>query len=189
MQYSRLIAFFITLFTFGLLVSGAPVEEREVDKRDVSAQVLSTVQNLQTQVAAVVSQLSALDPATATLADVEPLVGQVESLVSGTTLGLSLLNVLKRDEIDARQLGDITSTIASVLSDLISTVTGALSGLTGIAGVTGAASGLSNPLSNILTVVEGLVPGVLTLVTGLLTTVLGLLGTLGLTGLLGILAL
>ncbi|KZO91078.1 hypothetical protein CALVIDRAFT_602496 [Calocera viscosa TUFC12733] len=189
MQFSGLLAFFITLFAFGLLVSAAPVEERDIDKRDIVSEVLSAVQTLQTEVLSVVDSISLLSPITATANDILPLVDQIESLVAGATLNLDLLGLLKREELDARQLGDLTTEIADVLGGIISSVTGVLGGFTGVSGLSGVTSILDDPLSTILTVVEGLIPGVLTIVAGLLGTVVGLLGSLGLSSLLGILAL
>ncbi|KZT55871.1 hypothetical protein CALCODRAFT_484405 [Calocera cornea HHB12733] len=176
MQFTRIVAFLATLLALGSFVLASPATtKRQADESQISA----IVDTLQSTVEAAVGSLNSFDPSTATLAEIQPYVVDIEDAFSTAASGLSALASSSKRGVAARQTAFETE-LAQLVAGLLTDVATALDGLLSVEGLGALLPGLDAPLNETLLGLETLLAGVLSLVSALLVDVAGILNSLAL---------
>ncbi|KZO94294.1 hypothetical protein CALVIDRAFT_565663 [Calocera viscosa TUFC12733] len=174
MQFTRLFAFLATFLALGTFVLGSPaLTKRQADESQISA----IVDTLQSTVESAVGSLNAFDPSTATVAEIQPYVTDIQYAFSTAGSGLASLASSSKRDLSARQTAFDTE-IAQLVAGLLTDVANALDGLLSVEGLGAILPGLDEPINTVLLGLETLLAGVLSLVSALLVDVAGILTAL-----------
>ncbi|EJT99707.1 hypothetical protein DACRYDRAFT_117890 [Dacryopinax primogenitus] len=180
MQLIRFSAFLAGMFALCNLGLAHPaLTKGQADQ----SQITSIMDTLQSTVESAVGSLNGIDPSTATLAQVQPYVTDIEDAFSTAASALSSLNSSGRKrssvtDVQGRQTA-FEKEIAQLVAGLLTDVTNSLTGLLSVQGLGAILPNLDGPLNQTLLGLETLLAGVLNLVSGLLVDVAGLLTALG----------
>ncbi|KAK7045153.1 Sc15 protein [Favolaschia claudopus] len=167
-------------------VADSTVQLEAFDKRASISSITGVLNTLEGKVGSILPQIDNLvATASATEANVAPLVLQLTTALNSASLSLTLLGLGLKRQTEA----DVANLVAGLVSDIATSLNG-LEGLaSSIPGLSGLTGTVDVALNSVLVNLNGLLAGILGTLAGLLGPVTGILSGLGLTGVLGSLGL